>query len=126
MNENLVIRANCGDPMLILRSRLGAPTHGIDRSKVCVPDLTELLVPRLRNTPYNPCLILAATDQVISKLVKVEAPNRGRMASKCILANPLIHGVLVRPSLQGVVIAGREKLVSLGVPFNKLYVLGVT
>jgi len=99
VNENLVIRANRGDSMLVLGSKLRAPTHGIDRSKVCVPDLTELLVPRLRNTPYYPCLILAATNQVISKLVKVEAPNRRCMASNCKLAYPLIHGVLVRPSL---------------------------
>jgi hypothetical protein len=48
--------------MLVLLINLRAPTDGIDRSKMGVPDLAEFFVLRFRNTPDNPCLILTATN----------------------------------------------------------------
>ena len=39
------------------------------------------------------------------------------------LAHPFINGALPRPGLDRIIVAGREELVSMRVPFDKLHVL---
>ena len=123
MDHNLIIRATCRYSMLALRRHLWRPVDRINCSEVSVSDLTNFLIIIFCHTPNDPSFVFTATHKVGSSGIKVEAPHSRRVPSDRIFAHPFVHWIFVWPSFYCVIIAGWEKLISIGVPLNVFDIL---
>ena len=121
--DYLVIRACSSNQIALGRGR--TPADGVDCPKMWISQPSNLFVVRLANFPDDPGLVIATTGQVFSFGVKVKAPDRWGMARHGISTNPFLHGVIVTPTFDSVIIAGWEEQVLLRMPLEILDILSV-